>query len=244
MLCGLFGCSTYHPPGLRADLQAFAPPSIQDSFAIQPSNPFPASVAILRIQGAGYSNYNLNRVGGAVHAGRYTVILTKEVGEDAVLESLRNLPSIGGLTSINRMLLPERIDNDRDIREAAARLQADLVLLYTFDTAFFDQDASVPLSVITLGLSPTRRIAVATTVSALLLDTRSGFIYAAYEITERAETLATTWGSRESADGMRQETETKAFARLAETFIADWPEILRRHPPRRGDQAALAVTPP
>ena len=39
---------------------------------------------------------------------------------------------------MNRMLLPEQLDNDREIRTAASRLQADMVLLYTFDTSFFD----------------------------------------------------------------------------------------------------------
>jgi len=95
--------------------------------------------------------------------------------------------------------------------------------------------------VITLGLSPTRRISVTTTASALLLDTRTGFIYAAYEVTERANTLATSWGSRESADQIRQETESNAFAKLADIFVADWPTLLDRYRPHPAGADGLSV---
>ena len=37
MMFGLGGCATsYVPPGAKADLQAFAPPSIQEGFAAKP----------------------------------------------------------------------------------------------------------------------------------------------------------------------------------------------------------------
>lgn len=229
------GCS-YHPPGLRADLQDFAPASIQEAFAVQPTNPFPASVAVVRLQGTNYSNYYLQQSGGSRSAGRYTVVLAKEVNEDTHLAKFQNLPQLRGFVSLNRMLLPPVIESDQDLREAAARLRADLLLLYTFDTVFFDRDPSVPLSVITLGLSPTRTISATSTASALLLDTRTGFIYGAYEATERAETFSSSWGSREAADQMRQKTESTAFAKLADSIYEDWPHLLARH--------ATPATPP
>jgi len=126
------------------------------------------------------------------------------------------------------MLLPARLDSDREIREAASRLQADLVFLYTFDTAFFDTDAAKPLSVITLGLSPTRKITAVTTVSGLLIDTRTGYIYSAYEVTEKAGSLATSWGTRDTADEVRRKTEKEAFKKLVDEFETSWPRILAR----------------
>jgi hypothetical protein len=86
-----------------------------------------------------------------------------------------------------------------------------------------------PLTVITLGLSPTRRISAATTASALLIDTRTGYVYSAYEATERAQTLSTSWGSGDSADEARRQTEQGAFARLIDEFVATWPKVLVRH---------------
>lgn len=223
------GCATYIPPGAKADLQTFAPPDIQAGFAAKPTNPFPASIAIVRVQAPTYTNYYLQQRGGSYGSGRYSVILTKEADEDAQLERVTKLQNVAGLVTINRMLLPERLEGDKEIRAAASRLQADLLFLYTFDTAFFDTDKAKPLSVITLGLSPTRKISAVTTCSALLIDTRTGYIYSAYEVTERAETFSTSWGSRDTADEARRNNEREAFKKLIDEFAVSWPKLLERH---------------
>lgn len=225
----LAGCASYIPPGAKADLQVFAPPSIQEGFSLKPTNPFPASIAVVRVQSPTYSNYNLQQQGGRYGTGSYSVITAKEIDEEAQFERVRKLPQVAGLVSINRMLLPERLDNDQEIRIAASRLQADLVFIYTFDTSFFDTDVSKPLTVITLGLSPTRKISAVTTASALLIDTRTGYVYSAYEVTEKAQTHSTSWGSRDSADETRRKTEKEAFGKLMDDFIATWPKVLERH---------------
>ena len=223
------GCATYIPPGEKADLQTFAPPDIQAGFAAKPTNPFPASIAVVRVQAPTYTNYYLQQRGGSYGSGRYSVILTKEAEEDAQLERVTKLQKVAGLVTINRMLLPERLEGDKEIRGAASRLQADLVFLYTFDTSFFDADMAKPLTVITLGLSPTRKISAVTMCSALLIDTRTGYIYSAYEVTERAETFSTSWGSRDTADEARRNNEREAFRKLIDDFTTSWPKVLERH---------------
>lgn len=223
------GCATYIPPGAKADLQAFAPSDIQAGFAAKPTNPFPASIAVVRVQAPTYTNYYLQQRSGSYGSGRYSVILAKEAGEESQLERVRKLPQTVGLVTINRILLPERLEGDKEIRGAASRLQADLLFLYTFDTSFFDTDMAKPLSVITLGLSPTRKISAVTTCSALLMDTRTGYIYSAYEVTERVETFSTSWGSRDTADEARRNNEREAFKKLIDEFAASWPELLERH---------------
>jgi hypothetical protein len=225
----LSGCATYIPPGPKADLQALAAPDIEAGFAAKPSRPFPASIAVVRIQGGTYSNHYLRRHGGMHGSGRYTVIMVKELDEQKQLERVHSLPQVAGLVTLNRLLLPERLESDREIRAAAARLQADLVLLYTMDTAFFDTNLATPLSVITLGLSPTRQISAVSTASALLLDTRTGFIYSAYEATEKTRTLSTSWGSSDSADEARQKAERDAFRKLVDDLISTWPRVLERY---------------
>jgi hypothetical protein len=224
------GCASYIPPGAKADLQAFAPPDIQAGFAAKPTNPFPASIAVVRVQSPTYSNYYLRQNGGIYGSGRYSVILAKEAREDSQLERVAKLQQVAGLVSINRMLLPERLEGDKEIRSAASRLQADLVFLYTFDTSFLNTDLSTPLTVITLGLSPTRKISVVTTCSALLMDTRTGYIYSAYEATERKQTLSTSWGSRDAADEVRRDNEQEAFKKLVDGLTASWPKLVERYP--------------
>jgi hypothetical protein len=228
-VCLVSGCATYIPPGAKADLQLFAPSGIREGFEVKPSNPFPASIAAVRVQAPDYSNYHLRQRGGRYGSGRYSIVMAKEAGEDTQLERIGKVPEVAGVVSLNRMLLPEQLESDREIRQAASRLQADLVFLYTFDTAFFDSDMARPLTVITLGLSPTRRISAATTASALLIDTRTGYVYSAYEATERAQTLSTSWGSGDSADEARRQTEQAAFARLIDEFVTTWPKVLVRH---------------
>ena len=225
----LSGCATYIPPGGKADLAAFTPSDIQAGFAAKPTAPFPATIATVRVQAPEYSNYHLQQTGGTYGTGRYSIITTHEVETQAEFDRIHGLPQVAGLITLNRMLLPPQLNGDAEIRGAASRLQADLVLLYTFDTRFFDHDAAKPLTVITLGLSPTRKITAVTTVSALLMDTRTGYIYSAYEDTERQQTLATSWGSKDAADAARRTTEQRAFAKFVDDFAHSWPNVLKRY---------------
>lgn len=238
----LTGCaSSYIPPGEKADLNKLASQSIQDAFAVKATNPFPAAIAAVRVQAPGYSNLYLDQNGGRHGSGKYSVILTKELNEEAALAVVSQLPQVTGVASINRLLLPENLDSDEDIRVAAARLQADLVFLYTMDTAFYDNDLSTPLKVVTLGLSPTNKITAVTTCSALLLDTRTGYLYSAYESTEKTETLSTSWGSRDTADEVRRENEQQAFKKVVESVVVSWPQLLQRHAPQQASAAVTAV---
>ena len=223
----LSGCATYIPPGAKADFQAFAPADIQEGFDAKPTSPFPASIAAVRVQAPTYTNYYLQRYGGAYNSGRYSVVTTREVEDQSQFDRVARMPEVAGLVSVNRMF-----EGVREIREAASRLQADLVFLYTFDTAFFDTDLAKPLSVITLGLSPTRKLFATTTASALLLDTRTGYVYSAYEVTQKTDTLSTSWGSRDAADEARRRNEREAFSKLMDEFVASWPKLLEKYAKR------------
>lgn len=243
------GCASYVPPGPKADLKLFAPDDIQQSFALRPASPFPAAIACVRAQGPRYTNLYLDRNGGSAGSGRYTVVTVREAGEQNQIDRIAALPEVAGVTGINRLLLPDKLETDRELRAAAARLQADLLLLYTFETAFFDHNMAKPLSVISLGLSPTRKITATTTVSALLIDTRTGYIHGTFEATEMARTLSTSWGSSDSADEVRRATEQTAFAKLVDDFVATWPRIAARKegrpaaPPPAGGMPPLSADP-
>lgn len=228
-LASLVGCASYVAPGAKADLQAFAPASIQQGFAAKATAPFPASIAVVRVQAPAYTNHRLQQAGGAYGSGRYSVITTREVETESQIERIGRLPQVAGVTAINRMLLPQKLESDKELREAAARLQADLLFVYTFDTAFFETDLAKPLTVVTLGLSPTRKVQVATTVSGLLIDTRTGYVYATYETTQKAQTLSTSWGSRDAADEARLQNERQAFEQMVGEFVGAWPKLLERH---------------
>ena len=138
------------------------------------------------------------------------------------------MTNVGGLISLNSLLIPRHLDSDLPLREAAARLKADMVLLYTFDTTFHENNAATPLSVVTLGLSPTHHVDVRVTASAILIDTRTGFIYGAMEANQKKETYSTSWGSKQSADQVRREAESSAFKSLVREFEKAWPALVER----------------
>jgi hypothetical protein len=224
----LSGCATYIPPSGRADLKGITSVSMQESFDARPVAGFPAGIAAVRVQAPGYRSYYTEREGGVYGEGRFSVFTVKEVEEEADCERLRKLQDVGGLITISRLLLPPTLRTDRDLREAAARLKADMLLLYTFDTSFHDNDASIALSVVTLGLSPTRKVFVHVAASALLIDTRTGFIYAALEANEKREVRTNAWESRQTADRARQDAERAAFKGLVGEFEKNWPRIVER----------------
>jgi len=203
----LSGCATYIPPSGRANLTSISSSTMQESFAARPAAGFPAGIAAVRVQAPRYRSYYTEREGGVYGDGRYSVITVKEVEEDSDLDQLRKLPEVAGFVTITRLLIPPKLESDRELREAAARLKADMLLLYTFDTSFHDNDASVALNVITLGLSPTRKIFVRVAASALVIDTRTGFIYAALEANEKRQVTTNAWESRETADRARRDAE-------------------------------------
>lgn len=81
---------------------------------------------------------------------------------------------------------------------------------------------------VTLGLSPTRRVFVRVAASALLMDTRTGFIYAALEANEKRQVTTNAWESRETADRARRDAEKAAFKALVSEFEMTWPRIVER----------------
>lgn len=60
------------------------------------------------------------------------------------------------------------------------------------------------------------------------VDTRTGFIYAAFEATERRDVDASLWSERQKADLARQEAEAAAFRRLMDEFESNWHLIVDR----------------
>lgn len=227
----LTGCSTYLPPAGRANFDAFIPQSdtrLQESFALAPAAGLPAHLVFARVQTSGYRNYHTDREGGVYGHGRYSIFTTRELDEEAELERLTRLPDVGSIGTLNRLLVPEELVSDHDLRESAARLKADMVVIYTFDTSFYTKERPGPAKVITLGNAHTRHVTVNVTASALVMDTRTGFIYAALESNERREIATNLWRNGRDADTARRDAEKAAFKKLADEFYRNWDRIAAR----------------
>jgi hypothetical protein len=232
-----WGCGVrYVTPGGPADMEVFSDRQIAEKWNRKPAAKFPARIALARVQASGYRSTEYRSYGH----GQYSVVTTREVETEEQLERISELPDVAGLAALNRMLLSQELNSDIELRDAAASLQADMILLYTFDTSFHTDKVIPAADVLTLGLFPDRSAKVTTTASALLMDTRTGFVYAAVESTAREDQAANAWTNRDAIDDARRRAEARAFDQLVDEFAKAWKDVRSTHATR--DPRASAVT--
>jgi hypothetical protein len=230
------GCaSSYTTPGRGATMEMFgATPQaqkvntdggIQSILDKKPLASFPASIAVVRVQAPGYRSYTACGIGG----GRFSVITTRDIEADADVARLSQLPMMRGVAPLNRLVLPDAFQSDYELREAAAKMHADMVLVYTLDTQFVDLNRSTPLTVFTLGIATTKNMRILTTASAALLDTRSGYIYGLAEGTERHEEHQNAWKTDDEVDMARRKVETEAFKELVDNLQTTWSGVVAQY---------------
>ena len=212
----------YITPSGRADFSHLTnrsnPNGIRDSLAAKPEANFPANLAVVRIQAPKYRSHGAESYAD----GDFSVVMVREIEEDSHFKRLQAMPKVAGVVPLNRLLIPPRVQGNEQLREAAAKLQADILLEYTVDTGFYDQQHSAPLSIISLGFLPTKNVRVSSTAAALLIDVRSGFIYGAAEDTQRAEETASFWSTTAAVDETRRKTEKAAFESLIGKIEKMW----------------------
>ncbi len=131
----LVGCTSYTTPGGGAELSSLTEASVTDSdiqsvLDRKPASPFPARLAVVRIQAPRYRNYHLESYG----YGRYSVVTTRDIESDKHFEQLNRLPMISTVVPLNQILMPEKLESDKELRAAAAHLHTDLLLVYTLNT--------------------------------------------------------------------------------------------------------------
>ena len=236
----LSGCSSYTVPGKAAEMSIFTEeqgvimspgePKVEKPSDIEivdrkPTADFPANVMMVRVQEPGYKSQTTSGFG----TGKFSVVTIRDIEEEGDFERLNKLADLAQISPMNRLLLPSYFQTDRELRTAAARLQADMVLIYTVDTTFLNTDTSTPVSVITLGMGPTINARVITTVSALVMDTRTGYIYGTVEETAREQATASVLTSKNACDKLRLKTERKAFEQFLSQFETLWPNIVREY---------------
>ena len=230
--CGLLtGCAHYATPGAAADMRVFGlgrdmqtDASVANALAKRPLAKLPTAIAVVRVQASGYQSETAQGWG----RGAYSIITQRDIDNmDAKLDELRQkMPMVTGLAPINRLLLSEDLRSDLELRQAAAALHADMLLIYTLDTVFHVQDVAAPVTVITLGLSPNQVAHVSSTASAVIIDTRNGYVYGIAEATETQNQLASGWTSEAAVDQTRRRVESNAFAKLVDNLQLTWTDVV------------------
>lgn len=223
----LVGCAaSYTTPGGSVQISQIADSDIGELMSIVPAAKFPANIAIARIQAPGYQSYKVSSYG----TGRYSVVTTREVESDEAYEKLNSLPQVQGVAPLNRILLPSNLDSIKSLREAAARLKADVLLIYTFDTSFHVGGQSyAPLNAISLGLLKNKEVTVTTTVSAAFFDVRTEYLFGLSEATAKESKNSSVWSTSADVDDMRVSTEMSAFEQLIPEIEKTWSGIIKQY---------------
>ena len=232
----LTGCATYATPGRGAQMDLFGAektaadarvqqgtdPGIATVLDRKPLASFPTSLALVRVQAPGYVSYTSRGWGG----GQYTVVTTRDIEKPQDVSRINALPQVRGVAPLNRLVIPSVLNSDYELRAAAARMHADILLLYTIDTVFHETDRTTPISVVTLGATSNKRLRIITTASAAMLDTRSGYVYGLSEASEEHEELQNAYKTQEEIDRIRRDVEGTAFTKLIGDVESTWKMVL------------------
>lgn len=228
LVLAITGCATYRTPGAGVNIGnlAKADADIRELFLVEPASPFPARLAVARVQASGYSSRTTQCYG----SGQFCVVTTRDVEPEVAFERIAKLLQISDLALMNRLLLPGTLQSNKDLRRAAAALKADLLLVYSLDTGFNVENTDIgPLSMISLGFLPNKKARVASTASAAIFDVRTGFLYGVAEATATEQQRATFWSTEDAIDNARRKAETAAFQGLVEQIEKLWGGVLHAH---------------
>jgi len=221
------GCATnYVTPSAGVSLTDITDEDLRDYYTREPSSPFPANIAVIRVQDSGYTTRTSHGYGH----GRFSVVTTRDVETDEAYASIVALPLVNNVVPVGRMLLPANASAIKDLRAPAAKLRADLLLVYTIDTTFSVEGQELgPLSLISLGFIPNKKAHVTATVAGVLVDVRTGFIYGTSEATATENQRATVWSTENAIDSSRMRAEKEAFDEFAAEFGTFWKNVVDVH---------------
>lgn len=232
LLLAATSCASYAVPGAGADFRALGitgseveeltDEAIAERLEVRPLAGFPTSIAVVRVQGPDYSSRTARGRG----RGTVTVVTMRDVESEEDFDRLAALPLVRSVAPLNRLVLPDEIADDRDLRAAAAAVRADMLLLYTFDTRVGVETIVPALGVISLGAFPSREARVTSTASAALLDTRNGYVYALAEATAQRSPLTTAWTTASTVDATRRAAESEAFVALVDEVAEAWGRVV------------------
>jgi hypothetical protein len=229
LAAALGGCASakkYVTPGGPVRLDAIDRADIAEIAARQPAASFPARIAVVRVQAADYRS----STAVPLATGRFSVMPTKELISDDELRTIGEWDDVAAVAPLSTLLLPAKLESIEDLRIAAAKLQADVLLIYTLDTAFRVQGRGYgPLAVLSLGLAPDRDAYVTSTASAIFVDVRTGFVYGVAEATEKDSGLTNAWSSSDTVDAKRVAAEREACRQLLVEARQTWSGIVAEH---------------
>lgn len=196
---------------------------IENALELAPLARFPATLAVVRVQSAAPAS----RSHGVSHGrGAYRVVLTPTVETEDHFRQIGRLDQVRGAIRLNRLVLGGEGRTNKALRTAAARLHADLLLVYTINTEWTIDNDAEPLDAIAFGFSKYKNVKVTSTATALLLGTHNGYIYAASEVARDTKYKDNAWRNSEQIEEAQETLEQQAFDGLVDSFVDAWPGVI------------------
>lgn len=224
--------SKYVTPGSDVKISTLADEDISKILQNKPSAEFPATIAVARIQAPNYSNYqyrNYRNNEGYVNK-NFSMILTRDADEEKVFEEIGKLKGIKQVSPFNRLLLPYDYKTIKDLRLAAAKMKAQMLLVYTFDSQFsIDTKNYGPQNAFALGYLKNKDVKVRTTCSAALFDVQTEYLYGLSEATAENSKKSNAWKKEDEVDNLRIETEKASFKKLGVELEKMWNGVLEEY---------------
>lgn len=231
LVLGLFFISScaskYVTPGGSVNISELADEDITKILSNKPTAEFPVDIAIARIQSPQYTNWRYQRtMHNQPHGGKFSMVLTRDSEEDSAFEKLSKLDGVNQVSPFNRLLLPYNYKSIKDLRLAAAKMKAEMLLVYTFDTEFIiDTKNYGPQNVFTLGYLKNKEVKVVTTASAAIFDVQTEYLYGLAEATSSDSKKSNAWKKQDEVDALRIITEKEAFNELVKEIEETWKSI-------------------
>jgi hypothetical protein len=214
------GCTSYvNSPAVARSLKekraAFSDPLIARAGNARPAMHFPATIAIAT----------------ADHDVRDHL---RALSAHGTLDRLDSLPHLARTVVISPLLVGDtdrehNITADLRMREAAAKLHADAVLILANESQLTDGRIIAPLTELSLGLLPNKRYELITTSLAALVDTRTGYVYGTDEKSRARSGITMAWGSDDVIHRARKKVEREAMEKLFAGFPAFWRGVVDTH---------------
>ncbi len=220
LLCG--GCYETHyvtPASQSTTVLQKGPLLTLHTENTEPAAVFPATVAIARIQ-----SYPHVREGQP----SYRIVGVREPETELIAEAL-NLPGLTRMVPVSDLLVTGNQGQADALRRAAVILKADLLLVYSVHQSRRSQDWSSPVSLASLGMAPTVKVKVTTTVSGMLIDAHTGYLYGVVESTQTKEQTAAFLTRVNAWDQCAEITEKKAMEGMTVQFKQMWHDMYEKY---------------
>lgn len=226
LLASLLGCSPayreFNNPLRDVDEMLEKRPLTQAA----PEASFPARIAVARVATRSCAPSRHDRR----EAGQYLLEPSRTPAAEKAAKKLASLPSVAGVASINAILQPDCFPSDFNLRVAASRLKADVLLVYTICTSVEHDGVPLgPVTVATFGMIPTRSVTATVSATCALVDVRTGYILCRARATHSDTELATHWHKPDAASAAIDQAEDEAVAKLMEQFDPAWREVVKLH---------------